>query len=796
MEWTPHLRLIVAWCAFSAASAAAGQDIPASSAKPAPAGRARSETIPRVSRAPKIVDFLENRPREAELAVTDFRQNQPGDGTPATESTAAYLSYDSRNLYVVFVCRELFAEMRAHLSKRDDTDQDDAIAIFLDTFRDAHRAYYFSSNPLGIQADAIYTEPEGYDFSFDTLWYTETRLTDFGYIVSFAIPFKSLRFSHAPDQTWTIGLCRNVLHTNEVDCWPYVTQRVKGLIQQFAPVSGLREISPGRNIQLIPYGLLAGNHFLDQTDPINPAYHNVFEHRPGLDAKFVLHDALTFDATVNPDFSQVETDDPQVTVNQRFAVYFPEKRPFFIENAAFFETPINLFFSRQVADPQFGTRMTGKIGRWLLGALVIDDRQPGLGQPPGSQYDKQRAGDAVVRVAREFGNQSQIGAFFSSHDFVDTNNRVASLDTRLKLSPNWLLEAQAAHSWTRQSAAQVIPDDPASVVSIAGLPCLSTSQHFEGNAYWLNLVYSGRHAAFSTDYDDKGAGFCTDLGFVNRVDVRKHYTFGGYFWKPKRSSVIAFGPSAFESVLWDHSGQLQEWQASASFEVDFTRQTTLVVSRGEAFERFLGIAFRKHSTAIQAQSAPYKWLAFNARFTAGTGVNYYPAPDLPGPFLGNTQGASGGFTLRPNARLRFDQTYIFSRLGVRGASAPPGSAPGQAVYNNHLLRSKFNYQFTRELSLRLILDYNSLLANPDLLDLQTSLGGLDGGPLFPTKNLTPSVLFTYLLHPGTALYVGYTDGYSNLQLTGLPSPPLAFRSTPTTPTARIFFVKASYLLRF
>ena len=173
-----------------------------------------------------------------------------------------------------------------------------------------------------------------------------------------------------------------------------------------------------------------------------------YEHRAGLDAKFVSQDALTFDLTLNPDFSQVESDDPQVTVNQRFAVFFPEKRPFFIENAGFFVTPINLFFSRRISDPQFGSRVTGKVGQWTLGALVIDDRQPGQGFTSGP-YDT-RAVDGLVRVTREFGNQSYVGGFFSSRDFADTSNRVASLDARLKFSQNWVVDIQGVHSWTRQ----------------------------------------------------------------------------------------------------------------------------------------------------------------------------------------------------------------------------------------------------------------------------------------------------------------------------------------------------------
>src|SRR5712664_4262275 len=409
--------------------------------------------IPRVHRAPKLEDFLENQPRESELTVTDFRQNSPGDGAPATEPTTAYLSYDDKNLYVVFVCQDESGAVRAHLSRREGSDQDDGVGVLLDTFRDFHRAYFFFSNPLGVQTDAIYTEGQGYDFSFDTLWGNSGRVTKDGYIVFFSIPFKSLRFSHGPEQTWGVALYRTILRKSEYDYWPYVTQRVEGLTQQFAPVGDLDNVSPGRNIQFIPYGLLANDHFLNQPNPLSaatpPAFLDRFEHRAGLDAKFVAKDSLTFDVTLNPDFSQVESDDPQVTINQRFAVFFPEKRPFFIENAGFFQTPVNLFFSRQIQDPQFGARMTGKVGDWTLGALVIDDRQPGQGQTSGSEYDT-RAVDGVVRIAREFGKQSYIGAFASTRDFADTSNRIVSLDARLKLSPHWVTDLQATHTWTRE----------------------------------------------------------------------------------------------------------------------------------------------------------------------------------------------------------------------------------------------------------------------------------------------------------------------------------------------------------
>ncbi len=749
--------------------------------------------IPRVHRAPKLEDFLENHAREAELTVSDFRQNTPGDGTPASESTTAYLSYDDKNLYAVFVCQEEAAALRAHLSKREATDQDDGVGLLLDTFRDFHRAYFFYSNPLGVQTDAIYTEGQGYDFSFDTLWDNAGRVTPGGYIVFFSIPFKSLRFSDAPQQTWGLALYRVILGKSEYDYWPYVTQRVEGLTQQFAPVGGLEHVSAGRNIQLIPYGLLASDHFLNQPGPgispnpaTPPGFMDKFEHRAGLDAKFVAKDALTFDVTLNPDFSQVESDDPQVTINQRFAVFFPEKRPFFIENAGFFMTPVNLFFSRQIADPQFGSRMTGKLGKWTLGALIIDDRRPGLRFSSGP-YNT-RAADEVLRVTREFGNQSYIGAFFSSRDFADTSNRVASLDARLKISKNWVVDAQAAHSWTRQDLN-------------AGQNCLSFASSNpagsqQGNALWVDASYSGRHFSFSSNYNDFSPNFCTELGFVNRIDIRQNNAFGGYFWRPADSKIVDFGPIASETVDWDHNGVLQDWQAAVGFQVDLTKQTTLSISRGEAFEFFDNIEFRKHSTSFLVATQPYKWISFSARYTAGIGENFFPAPTLL-PFLGSTQRLNFGFTLRPSSRFRLDETLIYYRLGTRpGTVAPPFSA-GQSVFNNYLNRAKLNYQFTKELSLRLILDYNATIANAQLFDVQRSLGGSDdpNGPFAPTKQFTTDVLFTYLLHPGTAVYVGYNNGYTDLTLRGLP-PSVNVQGAPNNSTSRLFFVKLSYLLRF
>jgi hypothetical protein len=307
----------------------------------------------------------------------------------------------------------------------------------------------------------------------------------------------------------------------------------------------------------------------------------------------------------------------------------------------------------------------------------------------------------------------------------------------------------------------------------------------QGNALWIDASYSGRHVSFSTIYNDFSPNFCTELGFVNRIDIRQNFAFGGYFWRPNKSKIIDFGPSVSETVDWNHNNILQDWSAALGFQVDFTKQTTINISRGEAYELFDNIGFRKHSTSLLVSTQPYNWISFSARYTQGIGENFFPAPGLL-PFLANTRRVNFGLTLRPSARFRFDETLIYYRLGTRAGW----------VTNNYLNRAKLNYQFTKELSLRLILDYNATIANTSLLDLQTNLGSFDGGPIAPTKQFTTDVLLTYLLHPGTAVYLGYNNGYSDLTLHPGASPFVTAQGAPNNSASRLFFIKLSYLLRF
>ena len=717
--------------------------------------------LPRVAAPPRFADYLSKDFHPQGLRIAEFIQREPNDGSPATLETVVYLSYDEKNLYAVFVCKENQRLLRAHVSRREEILDDDRVSITLDTFHDGRRAYEFFANPLGIQREGIITEGQDDDFSFDALWHSEGRLTPGGFVVLIAIPFKTLRFHTASDATWGIALGRYSPVTKEFSTWPHLTEKIEAYVPQFATLEAMDDPTPGRNMQFIPYASFAGQRFLDIPAGTNPSLKTQNDWRGGLDAKFVLRDALTLDVTANPDFSQVESDEPQVTVNQRYEVFFPEKRPFFTEGSGFFQTPENLFFSRRIVDPQFGLRMTGKVGPWALGVLASDDRAQGKVIPAGDPYSGDRTDMEIVRVQREVGRQSTVGALLSRRHFGNSSNEVLSFDTRVKLGANWVLTGQAA-----QSRAHDLD-----------------GTHTSGSDYFAEVQHTGLHLSYFTNYLDRSPNFRADLGFIPRLDIRQLKNEAGYHWRPEHGSLVSFGPTINTHILWDHRGQLQEWLVDTPF--SFTFKGPMFVSFGhlEEFEKFQGIGFRENATYFVFSTQAVKWLGFDASYSHGTNINFVPASDVR-PFVGKSDDASLSVTLHPTSRLRVDQTYIYSRLGTLATPREPGLPRSVSAFNDHLFRTKVNYQFTRALSLRAIFDYNATLPNQSLVNLDRS------------KRMTGDVLLTYLVNPGTAIYVGYTDRRENLAFD--PTDPSGLRRTgfPGLSTGRQVFVKASYLFRF
>jgi len=254
----------------------------------------------------------------------------------------------------------------------------------------------------------------------------------------------------------------------------------------------------------------------------------------------------------------------------------------------------------------------------------------------------------------------------------------------------------------------------------------------------------------------------------------------GYKWWREGKTLVDFGPALVALGNWNRKGLTQDWEVDLEWNMEFKRLTTLTVSRTEAFELYNGFGFRKGANNYIFNSEWLKWLAMSATYTRGSAVNYYPGAGY-APFLGDGQNGNLALTVRPTKRLRLDETYIYSRLQTRPEWRP--SEPVAVIYNNHIARSKANYQLTRAASLRAIVDYNGILPNTGLVALDR------------TKRLGFDFLFTYLLHPGTALYLGYTDIYQNLLLDPSRPPYLYLTRFPELNTGRQVFVKLSYQVR-
>jgi len=723
--------------------------------------------------------------------ITDFVQQIPHDGQPVSQRTEAYLGYDAKNLYVVFVCHDDPARVRAHETRREDFNgDDDDVAIMLDTFHDRRRAYEFEVNPRGIQWDAIYTEAfyadtgGNFDKSFDTLWYSKGKVTAQGYVVWIAIPFRSLRFPSAQDQTWGIILLREIIRDNEKSFWPYLSMNQEGRLGHAGTATGLSGISPGRNIQLIPYGLLNSFHSVDDRVPSPPPTQPQFaryQNRAiggtvGVDGKVILNDSLVLDATANPDFSQVESDEPQVTVNQRYRVYFPEKRPFFIENSDYFHTPIDLFFTRNIVNPDAGIRLTGKTGPYSLGILASDDRAPGLTVDPTNPLFKSRSYFNIARVSRDILNQSSVGAIYSDWEYPAANsfNRVGGIDSRLKFSSKLTANLQAVTSSTEYSGF-----------------------HSAGPAYKADLMYTSRHWFQEATYNDVSPGFTTVPGFVNRVDLREYRNDIVYTFRPKRGPVVAWGPELNGHWTWDHTGLRLDTDYAPDLTITLKRQTRIFLipyeeyrerlRPGKDFASPLGspiLDFHEHSSGINVTTSPFSQLTLSANYFWGDEINFVPGLNA-APYLAHFDQDGAAATIHPFSQLKIDNLYLFTRLRTRDTNAN--------IFNNHIIRSKWNWQFNRELSLRVILQYNATLTQN-----APSVSAYRYTSLPTTKNFNTDILVTYLLHPGTALYVGYNTNQQNLDPSLQIDPILGAvrRGNRLINDGRLFFVKISYLFRF
>jgi hypothetical protein len=727
--------------------------------------------IPFIERPPELDDFegMEPSPEIAGMMARaeGFIQREPDDESPASQETVVYVAYDSRSFYAIFLAFDTKPDLiRANLSPRENILDDDWVSLLIDTFNDQRTGYSFESSPLGVQRDGRWSEiaQQGQlDPSYEAVWYTDARLTDSGYIVKMTIPLRTLRFPDTNEQLWRVMFSRVIPRLSENSHWPRYSSTIRGRLNQAATASGVQDVSPGRNIQLIPYAFVRSFDVLDSEAPGGPAFNEDSEENIGLDAKFVFKDSLVLDATLNPDFSQIESDEPQTTVNERFEVLFPERRPFFLENADYFDTESTLLFTRRIVDPQGGLRLTGKLGPWGIGTMVMNDEAPGQGLDPGDPLAGDAADISVVRVFRDISEQNRVGMFYSNREFGPEANQVASIDGRFNLDANWVTEFQFIDT----------------TFADGNGPSLSGRQ---SNA---RFDHSGRHLTVHNHLIDTTEDFRADLGFLNRnyqPDSRAAHSWVTYTFWPEDAFVNSWAPRVQVSRVEDQQGIRLFSHITSRVELTWDGKTSFRLQYEDLRERLrpqdhFGLTsnkdFLQQQWRAEFETQMFSTVGFSVNLRGGDTINLVPPVGME-PELADLFSADFGLLWRPLDRLRLDLTYLHTELEDQLGAGD--------VFTDKILRARWNYQFTKELSLRFIAQQEETEPGPF-----TSLEH--------DKNLNFDLMVRYVINPWSALYVGYNTNSSNFELIDTEMGTELIRTDDLRRDGEQLFIKFSYLLQ-
>jgi hypothetical protein len=753
--------LLVAGALLGAACAAAQAGEPDAPGSPALTPRA-PHRVPRVAVGIQVDGVLgEDVWREALVLPLDYEVS-PGENVPAVVRTEALLAYNSTHLLVGFTAYDPDpSAIRARVCDRDNLFNDDWVALNLDTFNDQRRSLIFFSNPLGIQAENI--EVEGSEScEWDPIWDSSGRITPEGYTVEMAIPFEALRFQRsAGDQTWGVDAIRNYPRSvqHRLALFPRDRSNICYLCQA-DKIVGFAGATPGRNFELDP---TVSASFAQEREGYTAGEFRDSEQRldPGLTARFGFTPNITLNATVNPDFSQVEADAVQMSVNRQFALDYAERRPFFLEGADVFRTRFNLVRTRSLADPNWGLKVTGKEGANAIGFFAVEDKITNL-VFPASQESDETALDApclgtVLRYRRDLASAASVGLSLTDRESYDRGvetyyNRVAGLDGFVRLTARDRIQCQVVASQTRYPEWSVV--EPCEG---ADLPSLEQPLGgFSGTA--LDVLYE--HAARGLDWyavhRTVGEGFRADLGFMPHANFHYSEAGWGYTWHREPDhwwNMLNLG-SGLEA---EHTSDWRKVARALTFWFDYSgpRQAHLDAWAGLRETAYAGKDFNTSIVHVEAGAWPTGALFTQVEAEVGKEIDYDNVRQ------GDVLRLEPYLEWMVGRHLVLRLEHFYERLDV----------PAGQLYTANILQARAVYQFTRRAFLRAIFQDQHY-------DYAASLYS---GEVTPEESyLASQVLFSYKINAQTVFFIGYSDNYYGAS------------SVKTTQTDRTFFTKLGY----
>lgn len=665
---------------------------------------------------------------------------RPGDNTPAPVKTLVRIGYTADALYVSFHATDPDpSTIRAHLRDRDSAFSDDWVGVFLDTFDDQRRGYELIVNPLGVQADLINDATTGNeDASWDGLWSSAGQLTADGYDVEMRIPFSTLRFrGGGGDKRWGISLFRNWPRDKRHQLASHKVPRESNcFLCEWAKYDGMAEARQGRNIEVVP--TLTMGKPQSRSAAGKPWRSGEGSIEPGLDVSWAPSPAMTLNATLNPDFSQVETDQLQLDVNNSFALFYQEKRPFFLEGADYFTSQFDVLYTRQIADPDFGLRATGRTTSGAYGAIVARDAAPQVLVPGvlGSSFVPLRedANVAVARYRHDLDEHASIGVIGTFRQGEDYANHVAGVDGRWRKGAH-TLTAQVLHSQSEY---------PADIVGVyAGE--LGADATPSGNAWRMQYIFGNRHWSFNAWHMDIDPGFRADLGFIGQVGYRKSLLGGGRTWFRDGKAFNRVTLSGDFDITHRFDGQLLEREFEGSIGVQGPKQGSLTLHGMTRARFWRGTLFDERYVDVNGSFRPTANLQLGAYATVGTMI------DLAAEKTGRREMAEVWGNLNVGRGLAMDADISRQRMRRDGGIA----------FEATVLNAGGSWQLDPRQRLRLTLQGSEVLRNPALYAFDVNR---------TARDWAAQVVYSYKVNPRTALYAGTSYGAfmddDNLELFG------------------------------
>lgn len=747
---------IGAWALFALLAcqplvAAAESDVPGAMSVQM-AHNDKTADIPHTNQAIEIDGELDDAGWAGALVMELNVETRPGENIEAPVRTEAFLVEDGRRFLIAFKAYDPNpSEIRAHIHDRDDAFDDDFVGITIDTFNDRRRAYEFFVNPLGAQMDLTNDDVNGNETSsWDAIWESAGKLTDFGYQVEIAIPFNAIRFQNtAGGQTWGIDILRFYprshryrLSVNRLD------RGVSCYLCQLGRVRGFEGVSPGRDLVITPTLTASRTDTTDDPGTV-PLGSGSVDNDLGVNVRWGLTSDLTLSATINPDFSQVEADVAQLDINNQFTLFFDEKRPFFLQDANIFSSPTNLVYTRNVSDPDVGLKLTGKQGPHTYGLFVATDQVTTILLPGSQSSDVEllqaKSENLVGRYRRDFGKNSAAGVVFTGRHGDNYHNYVGAIDGLWRINDADRITFHVLASNTEY---------PTELADDYDQP----QGAFSGRAYKLSYRHSGRDWEWNLFHEDFDDGFRADLGFLPRTGYDRSVAGIGRTWHGDSDnwwrSIELDGDW---DITHDSSGRVLEREVEAEFEISGPLQSYVEVGAGYRQRLWNNTLFDENFKYFYGEFQPADGVFIGFFTRVGDQV------DFANTRLGDFRSISPRFNWDVGDHLKMNLRYTRETLDM---------PDGRNIFTAGLSDARFTWQFSIRSFMRLTLQHLDLERDPGLY-----IDDVDA----EFRSLGAQLLYSYKVNPQTVFFLGYADNFiDDDSLTGLER------------TDRTFFTKIGY----